>query len=752
MVAYCLPRSFVAKFIKESGNGGSIEPSKLYNMDSPTRRAALAKVLGDETHAKEVNALFEEKVLLPAYKYGVGDYLKRVTAPEATKKILADTIANLDPKILNPKNSKDFFEDLAEKTLGFQTTEAEAKRVFQDANNVKKTQADLEANILTKVTPKEHFQAVRGKPGVPTPQRDAAIARNNYGATVQKLNETMSDIAHQPNLVNSILSLTYAPKTLETGFLHLSAFGVQLWGSWTSPHVWSGFVEQIKYFADEENYKQLQSYIISHPDYKYAIDGKLGLTDIKGLTKFREEDVQSPLLQNVNTWLAEKTGLPINVFRASSRGFTGYLNYVRFNSFVDYLNALRNVDSDSVHLDSQSVRDAANAVNNLSGRANIGAADKYSGIVPLANTVVFTLRKTVADFKLAGTLATLNAPGYFSAIKAAADEGHGGFLYIEAIKNGNYAVANKLLLQSIGAVAISATTIGLIHKLHPFGITAEVNPLAQSFGEAETPSGQKINLAGPLRTLVRLGARLAYNKTINNAGQVEELGGKGPEATSAGQLILQEIRNKLGPLAGFFTDYFMGEDSVGRQFNLGVEARAKLEPIVIKNFIDYYMNNPSKALSDIPILSSAFGISVASPLPPGEKEGLTVWGENYNKYIVSDPGRDAVDEELKHLGIYEKFPPQTINGVKLTSQQYKAYIQLSGTDAKQRLQSVISSPNWANTSTFSKKMQVNMIISTSQQTAQMQLFAGSSGGDNDIIAKGIKAQNEKFLKSFEETK
>lgn len=728
-MAYCLPRSFVAKFIKESQAGGSIEPAKLYKMSSPARRTALEGVLGNKAHAKEVNALFEEKVLLPAYKYGVNDYINRVIAPESVKKTIADKLANLDSKILNPKTSQDFYEDLAEKQLGFHATETEVKQIAQAVNDVKTTQKALEQNILTSVTPREHFQTIRGSTGASQPVRDAALARDAYGQAVIKLNETMTEIKHQPNFVNSILSLTYAPKTLETGFLHLSAFGVQLWGSWTSPHVWSGFIEQIKYFADEKNYQQLQSYIISHPDYKYAIDGKLGLTDIGGLTKFREEEVQSPLLQNANTWVAEKTGLPINVFRASSRGFTGYLNYVRFNSFVDYLSALRNVDPDDVSLGSKLVQDAANAVNNLSGRANLGATDKYSGAVPLINTILFTARKTYADIQLIN-------PGFY------------GKMYVDGYKAGNFAVANKALLQAVGAVAISATTIGLIHALHPFGITAETNPIAQNFGMVTTPSGEKINAAGPERTLVRLAARLITNKMMTNSGEVKELGGTGPMATTRGQLILEELRNKLGPIASGMTDFMLGADAVGREFNLGIEARAKLEPIVVKNFIDYYMNNPDKSLTDLPILASAFGIGTSSPLPPGERKGLTVWGENYNKYILTDPGRDNVDDEMKKLGIPEKFPVQTINGIKLTDDQYKAYIKLSGTDAKQRLQSLMSSPNWSSTPLFSQKIQVHQIIDGSQQNAQMTLHLGSYNTDNDILAKSIQASTEKFLKDI----
>jgi hypothetical protein len=718
MANYCLPRSLVAKFVAETAPGKSLDPYALNTMDSASRRRALEAVLGDVGHAKEVNAIFEEKMLL-RYKNGLDDWVNRVKAPEATKKILADKINALDPKVLNPATSKAFLEDLAEKSLGLQVTETEAKQIFQTANRVKQAQADWEATMLTPVTSKEYFRTVRGKQTYTQAVDDAVKARSEYGQSVMALNSLMSEINHEPDFVNAALSIAYAPKTLETGFLHLSAFGVQLWGSMLSPETWSGFAEQVKYFRDEKNYQQLQQYIISHPYYNYALQAKLGLTDIKGLTKFREEDMQSPLLQAANTWLAKKTGLPINVFAASGRAFTGYLNYVRFNSFVRYTDAIRNINPDHVYTGSPLLQDAANVINNLSGRGNIGKADEYAGVVPGANTILFTARKTWADLQMMN-------PGFYAT------------KWVEGYKTGNYEVAKRATIQGIGMFGLATATLGIINAMQPFGVKASLNPIAQDFGMVTFPNGQKTSIMGPDRTLLRLAFRLAENKMKTNAGEEVQLGGEGPMATSRGELVLDEIRNKLGPAAGYLTDFLLGKDAVGREFSVPLELRGKLEPIVMKNMIDYWYAQPDKALSDIPLLLAAgFGVPIQNPLPPGERAGLSAWGENYTASWMHDPEHDIVDTELKKIGIKPKFPPRVVNGVKLTDDQYKAYITLAGQDSKQRLTALIGSRNWENTPVQAQKMQAEMIMETSKQTAQIALYKASFGTKDDILSKSL---------------
>ena len=725
--SYCLPRSLVTKFTEATKPGGSLDPYELQDLAPDSRRLALERVLGDADHAKEVNAAFEEKLLL-RYKDGFQQWREKLVAPEAIKETIADQINKLDSRILDPKTSGDIYKDLAEKKLGFQVNKAEAKQIFTAASDVKQAKAAWDVTLRTDVTAKDYFNLLRGKYSkagkgltadeVQT-QYNTVQARNDYGQSLQNLNDVMTQVRGDQSLVNKIMNLSTVAKTLETGIGHFSGFGVQLWGSWTQPATYSGFIEQLKYFKDEKNYQQLQNYIISHPYYDLAVKSRLGLTDLKGLTSKREEEIQSKILQDGMDWVAKKTGLPINILAASSRAFTGYLNYVRFDTFTRYVDAIKRVNPDDVYGESPVVQQAAAVVNTLSGRANLGSAKIDAVAGPLLNTVLFTARKTMADINMSN-------PFWY------------GNILLKAYKTGNWEVAKRAIAPLMGQIAIVYGTLNLVHSLHPFGWDADINPISQSGGELVSPSGEKINISGSARTFVRLWARILEQKEIETDGKEVQLGGTGPYADNTLTLIGKEIRGRLGPNAGFLTDFALHTDAIGREFNIGTELKDKLAPIVMKNFIDYWNNNPQHALTDMPILTSLAGVPMSSPLPLGERNGLDAWGEDYNKSWFHDPSQnDLVDSEMKKIGLKAQFPGRSVNGNKLNDEQYTAYIKLAGTDAKQRLQTLMSGPGWDSTPTAMKQFQVKMIEQTSQIGAQATLHLGSLNTSNDLVQQSL---------------
>lgn len=737
MASYCLPRPLVAAFNSATASGGLLDPIKLKAMDSPTRRATIAQVIGEKDAAK-VNSLFEEKLLLK-YKHGLNDWVNEILAGPEDRKNIVDKISKIDQRILDPVNRQAFLEDLAASRLKTRVTEAQAKQIYQLAQQANQAKVDWENSLLQQVSYKDFMNtAARQVTGMSQPVIAAARDRVRYGNAVINLRDTLEDM--KPNgkdFLSRALNVAAIPKTLLTGLLHFSAIGVQLWGVlpselghlliWSkdkltfneNPHT-SGFIEQFKYFADEQNYKNLQAYIVSHPDYKYAVKAKLGLTDLSDKVINREESVPSSYPQEWNEYLKQNLGVP-NVFRASSRAFTGYLNYVRFHSFVNLLEGLRNVRPEDVSEDSQLVKDAASVVNNFTGRANLGPGDKAAMLSPIMNSLFFAPRKAVATFQM------------FSPVEYMR-------LYYNAAKSGNAAVANQAARNIIGSLMLTGTILYLVNAAQPFGYSAQMNPIHADFGKIIGPNGEKYDFTGGNAIWLRLVSRLLDNREINKHNQMTDLG-IGYKATTRAELAEQYLRGKLSPLTGAISDWIAGSTPTGQETTLEGEIEQNIRPIVFENFLNYYYNQPDKAATDFPVLLGMFGVNVESPLPSPSAEGFNFWGEPPTG--VTELNRNELDKKMDTLGVYERLPPRTINGIKLTDDQYREYVQLTGALNRTRLGNLFDSKGFQKMPLARQRKMVTDYIKGNQRFIQGKIKAESLGGDNNIILKSMAAKRAK---------
>lgn len=145
MAAFCLTPEFVDKF-KKGLVSHEIDPFKLADMSSAERRAFLEKWVGKE-NSKEVNALFESKLLLKNQILGVENWAKKVAGltPEAKRDIMAKIAKMQD--VLNPKTEQAFLEDLVNKRLKVDVTMDEAKSLADLSKKTEESKAVLEAKI-----------------------------------------------------------------------------------------------------------------------------------------------------------------------------------------------------------------------------------------------------------------------------------------------------------------------------------------------------------------------------------------------------------------------------------------------------------------------------------------------------------------------------------------------------------------------------------------------------------------------------
>lgn len=668
---FCLPKRFTALFRGKIADG-TLNPADLTTRTSAERRQIFSDLFGDD-NGKEVNALFESKLLLRNQNKGLLDWVHQMSGLKPDVKLdAADRIIKLD-RVLNPADRQTFLQDLARKKLGADISVDQAKEIFDRA----KTVSDLKTKWLKDV--------------------DNMANRTAYGRAIQDLVDLTNSMKPSTRTFKDwAMDVWSIPQSAETGFLHLSAPGVQGWGMMTEPAFYRGVVEMLRYFANEDNYKDFKAYMITHPYYNTIKSSYLGLTDLGDNLNTREEAILSSLVGKANKLLADKTGLPINIFGASNRGFTGYLTYVRFNAMVRHLEAGKMLGED-VQPGSQYVIDLAKTINDASGRSNLGAKDQYKNFGPILNIGAFAVRKVVSDVEM-----TLGAWRIFD----------------PRVARSTRIIRAKHL---VGSLAITAAGLGFAQAL---GAKVSWNPLDQHFGQAGIPIGDNEYAylsVGPA-WVPRLVARTLWGVMRTNQGKEIDLNQTGYGTPTQGSIILQEIRNKLSPLAGVLTDAAFHKDAIGNEFNLETEVRHRMTPIVFDSLMGIYDHYPEDTAAILPSLSAFLGVRVQTPVPPQTKSNLTAYGDPLSDF--HDPVRTAMDKEYFRLnGKFLGFPPETLPpGVRMSPEQYHEYAQNAGIFTKELMNADMQDPDWGSIDDAGRKERFNQSVKDARQSASDALM------------------------------
>lgn len=685
MVAWCLPRNLSNAFL-DAIKDGRLSPETLMGMTSAERRAEFGKLVGPE-NAAEINAQFESKMLLKDQQRGLVNWAQKIAGiTEPARRDILNTINKLD-RVLNPEEEKAFLSDLAAKKLGVTVTSEEAKEIFQLSQTAEQARTTMTADISN---------------------IDNRVA---YGRAVMNLQDRIDSLKPEgQTFTHKLIDILNIPKTALTSILHFSAPFVQGWGMLSTKVAWQAFGKMFQYFADEENYKNLNAYIISHPDYHLAVDGDLGITKLGDKLSAREEAIQSTLVEQANQWLTDRTGVP-NLVRASSRAFTGYLNYVRFNRFTQLLDAARMV-GENVQAGSSVVHDLAKVVNDFTGRGAIGKDDRYASVTPALNAVFFSPRKISATMQMFNPERYVN-PRISKTARTAAIRQLGGSLI------------------ATGAVLSIAKAMGA---------SVNFDPRSTDFGKIVI-GGEKLDMTGGNATYLRLLGRIVTNQEINSHGKLTNLG-QGFGVPTRADLVANYVRGKLSPIAGAMADALYGKDPVGRPFSITDEMRDKLMPITMNSFINFAMNDPDNSVAIVPALAAIFGVGLESPLPPMSRSGMDVWGEAL-------PGQggtpqsyrdDPVNKAFERVGYTPGFPMDTIRGQKLTPEQFDQYVQLSGRLSHMRLEALVTSNGWDSIPAPTRLSVMKSAIRKSRDIAATSIMLQSQGTPHDIMKAATDAK------------
>jgi hypothetical protein len=469
-------------------------------------------------------------------------------ALQSYKTRLANERANLEERIANEDFARpektERVSDIDTDTLRY--ARDKAKRVVQTAQEVLDQKGGISkeevTNIVNLSQKIEEAQLAAKDPA----NKQAHIDLGNAILDLYDYQQTLVPKTHTWRSVT--LDVAGVPQALMTS-LDFSFPFRQGWGSMSTKEFWEGFGEQFKYAWSETNLRNLQAEIHGSPRYDMAKKAGLRLTD---LTKAGEwsnapgrNKTDSLYLQGreegMQTTLADHIPIVGRYVRASQRAYTGMANYIRWNRFNNMVDSAI-LQGRDVKPGSQTARDIANVVNIFTGSGNIGKADRYGNISPLANQVLFSIRK------LSGDLNMIDPRNYI---------GVGKYTKLDPFAR---AMAQRQLLGSLG---MTGAILGLAAMA---GLEVELDPRSKIFGKIKIGnrvidiSGGKITL---LVFLTQSGLSAAnvflsqpIKETKSASGKLIKLDKDEPLSKTTEDVYEKFTRGKLAPMASLFADVF----------------------------------------------------------------------------------------------------------------------------------------------------------------------------------------------------
>lgn len=553
MLNFCLPPDRVNEFIS-AFKSNKVDPANLAKLSSEERNQIFAGITGDLKTAKLVNAEFESKMILKNQQAGYIRWAKDLTGiTQTTRRDLITKIAKLD-SVLSPQDEKAFLNELANKKLGFEVTDAEAKSI-----------TELSHNIQT-------LDSAR----LPDGTFATNEARMAYGRSVVKMDNYVSDLKHaatklkagdifRPSKYLDITSSVAGNMKSASASLDNSAVFRQGWKTMmTHPTVWAkDAVKTFGYLAKELGGKnvmnEIRADIISRPNFDRYATSKLA--------------VYKPEEQFPSSALEKMPGLG-RLYKASESAYTGFVYKLRADLMDVYINKIAQQGMDINN--PEQLRAMAKVANSLTGRASIGKLEPVGGVV---NNIFFSPRFFKSNLDV---------------------------LTAHAFSAGMTPIARKeAALNLAKLVAGTAAIMGSANLIRPGSV--DLDPRSTDFGKIKI-GDTRFDITGGMGSIIVLSSRLISGQSKTSAGQIKSLYGGGYGSPTVMDALSQFIRNKLSPAAGLVTDIVTRQDALGNPITPGGEAARVVTPISIQNAIEVW-NDPNSADKLATIIADGLGIN-----------------------------------------------------------------------------------------------------------------------------------------------
>lgn len=633
MANFCLVKP-LADLFKQKLKSGEIDPQKLADMSSEERHKFFADFLGED-NAKQVNSLFESKMLLKNQKAGMITWAKKVAGltPEVRRDLIS-RIEKLD-RVLNPKEQEQFLHDLASTKLGIDVTQQEAKTI-----------SDLSKKIQDNSTPLAD--------GSRSPEYGKAVVelRNYLGELKANANKLgVEDFKNRP--VEAVKRTAFGVGNLTKGltfaFDTASLFHQGGFSFLTNPGIWlksgrEAFVKAFQQLGTSSHVMDhVDAQIISRANYDKYVAMKLDI----GTT-------EDPLPSS----LPEKIPLYGRAYKATEVAFTGFLHNLRANLADNELKIAQDHGIDIT--DKRQLQSLGKMINSSTGRGNLGKFEQAGSEI---NALFASVRL------LKGQADTLTAHIF--------DKDVTGYVKKRA---GERLV--KAVVAEAGILAISS-------MLMPGSV--EWNPQSSDFGKIKI-GNQRFNtpLSGQA-SLVTLAARLlTMTSKSSTTGKYTKLNDATYGAQTGMDVLNSFFENRFSPVAALLRDYMKGKDPSGNKFDLTTEVRNMILPIGVTSNIQLNQDTTANKIlgflgNEVGLYSTSYPSAKASNWNDSQnaelnqfksKVGQTTFDNanvKFNKDLQAATDRLINSSTYKNLSDSEKQKAITDLKTKIQSEVFKSY-------------------------------------------------------------------------------
>lgn len=556
MAKYCLP-NFAAEAFKEKLVSGEINPEKLSSLSSEERRTFFSSFLG-ETNAKNINTLFESKLLLKNQQQGIINWAKTVGGmkPEVMRDLLSKV--NKMTEVLTPANKQAFLEDIAAHQLGIKTVTLEqAQKISELAHRVNETQAVMESGP-------------RRSNGIATPTETSyGKARTDFSNYVADLklganSMTIGDRLKPANYGKNIVDFAGTTKALKASFDD-SAIGRQGWKVlMTHPKIWldnsvKSFVDIVRQLGDKQVMNEVSADIVSRPNYSLMQKAKLAVGTLE---------------EAFPTHILEKVPVLGRLYKASQTAYEAFMYRTRADVFDKYIEIAKKTGVDIT--DQTQLESIGKLVNSLTGRGHLGALEPVANVV---NNVFFSPRN------LKSHIDVLTAHQF--------QKGVTPFVRKQAAKN---------LVKIIGG---TAAVLATANAIMPGSV--EIDPRSADFGKIKV-GNTRFDVSGGMASVITLAAReITQSSKSSTTHKVTKLNSGKFGAQTGVDVLVNFGQGKLSPSASVVKDILQGTDFQGKKLSVLGEAKNLFVPLPITNY-EELKNNPDSAPILAAMIADALGI------------------------------------------------------------------------------------------------------------------------------------------------
>ena len=544
-MSFCLVAQTVEKF-KQAIKDGSLDPIKMSEMTSEDRHALLGKFV-DEGTAKEVNALYESKLLLKDQQAGIIRWIGKIT--DATPKMKADMIDKVNKlqNALNPADQKMFLKDLVDKKLGVDISAEEAKNITELASKLSETRTETKprGDGIAKVQLEKYINDLKGS--AKDLKASDYLKPQNWAKGVGQLFQLTKQL---------VASLTiHAP--FKHGFVSLFEDPV----SWGKNYA-AQFGEIAKSLKGEDVQSAVLANIYDRPNYQNGLyDNWLGKNQFSG----HQEELISTL--------PSKIPLLGKVFKASQDVFEAFNNQMRADITDHYINIVKKMGEDP------NDPEIAKAWGQLAIDQTGGKSEAKS---PL-NKVLFSERLIKSQFR------NLTSP-----VRA---------LFTSGAERQAALQATKTLVKVIGGMAAVLATS---QAIAPGSV--EWDPRSSNFGTIKV-GNTRFDISGGMKGMVDLAARLVTHSTKSStSGKITQLDtGKFGSPTSKDQIV-NFLEGRLSPVGGTLLNLFNKQTFTGEKPNVKNTLQSLFEPIPAQTYEQLKLGRATTAQSIATLLLQQLGV------------------------------------------------------------------------------------------------------------------------------------------------